>query len=117
MSRSAEGGRRGERTPTIQCTPGRAPTSLSFQPVVQTSPTELRRILCLEVPHPAEDVAQGDHLAGIEQANAVAEIQARREVFAHGEGRCAAECVVVAHADVVDTDLRTDALGEQVSGG
>src|SRR5690242_13626191 len=59
---------------------------LLFEPVVEAGAAEFGGALRLEVPAVAESVAQGDHLAGLEQAHAVAEVEPRREVLAHGEG-------------------------------
>src|SRR5690625_1949819 len=59
----------------------------SLDPVIEAGAAEFRRLFGFEIPAAGKDVAQGDDLAGVEQAHAVAQVQLGREVFADGEGR------------------------------
>src|SRR6185312_6354669 len=97
--------------------PSAAAAALSFEPVVEAGAAELGGLLRLQVPALAQPIAQGDHLARLEQAHAVAEIKPRRKILADGERRTAAERLVAGYADVVQPQLRADPLGEQVARG
>ncbi len=72
------------------------------------------RVFRLEVPAPVEQVFQGDHFAGREQADAVTQVQFWRKVFPDGE-RGAAERGVVGDTGI-DSGTRADAFREQVAG-
>src|SRR5690348_7212017 len=86
---------------------------LFLDPVVEARAVAGGGVFSFELQEAVQRVAQRDDLAGSEQAHAVADEQARREVLSRGERR-AAERFAARDAGL-DPETRTDRFGEPIA--
>src|SRR3546814_8882354 len=96
--------------PLLQASPGGAERSLLLLPPVDRPPVLHAARLDLDVEAAVEQVLEREHLAGAQQRDAEADVQARGDLFPDPQ-HAAAQGARFGHAGVVEADLAADPLG------
>src|SRR5690606_29648352 len=93
-----------------------APNRLFLFPPVDRAPVLHAARLDLDVKAAVEQVLEREHLAGAQQRDAEADVQARGDLLADAED-AAAEGARFGQAGVVEADLAADLPGQQAAAG